>query len=399
MRFRTLLAGVLAPILLWVVLPVGTLGQSDLGEIQERIDSTQGAIERKRGAERVLSTEISRYNARIGELQGSITTLTTKVTRIQVDLDRKQALLDDIQSDLRYQRARMVRLKARLAVARKTLSRRLVELYQSDRPDLMTVLLNSKGFADLIEREEFIRRIGEQDRKIIELVAAAKQDATESEAKLDDLEKRQRRITAEVLVQRDEIAEARGQLVDRRSGYEGQRAARARVLGSVREEREHLEGSLDDLEAQEAKIVNALAVAAGNLPAGPIRSGSGSMVWPVNGPITGVFGEPRPSHYHQGLDIAAPEGTPIRAADSGTVSLIQSTGSSGGYGNFTCVSHSSGLATCYAHQVRFGTSMGARVARGQVIGYVGNTGNSFGAHLHFEVRVGGGSAVDPMNYL
>ena len=399
MRFRTLLAGVLAPILLWVVLPVGTLGQSDLGEIQERIDSTQGAIERKRGAERVLSTEISRYNARIGELQGSITTLTTKVTRIQVDLDRKQALLDDIQSDLRYQRARMVRLKARLAVARRTLSRRLVELYQSDRPDLMTVLLNSKGFADLIEREEFIRRIGEQDRKIIELVAAAKQDATESEAKLDDLEKRQRRITAEVLVQRDEIAEARGQLVDRRSGYEGQRAARARVLGSVREEREHLEGSLDDLEAQEAKIVNALAVAAGNLPAGPIRSGSGSMVWPVNGPITGVFGEPRPSHYHQGLDIAAPEGTPIRAADSGTVSLIQSTGSSGGYGNFTCVSHSSGLATCYAHQVRFGTSMGARVARGQVIGYVGNTGNSFGAHLHFEVRVGGGSAVDPMNYL
>jgi len=399
MRLRTFLAGVLAPFVLWVILPVGTLGQSSLNEIQERIDSTQGKIERKRGSERVLSTDIARYNARIGELQGSITTLTAKVTRIQVDLDRKQSLLDDIQSDLRYQRARMVRLKARLEVARRTLSRRLVELYQSDRPDLMTVLLNSKGFAELIEREEFIQRIGEQDRKIIELVAAAKQDATSSEAKLEGLEKRQRKITAEVLGQRDEIAEARGQLVDRRSGYEGQRAARARVLGSVREEREHLEGTLDDLEAQESKIVNALAVAAGNLPAGPIRSGSGSMIWPVNGPITGVFGESRPGHLHQGLDISAPDGTPIRAADSGTVSLIQSEAASGGYGNFTCVSHSSGLATCYAHQSRFGTSMGARVARGQVIGYVGNTGHSFGAHLHFEVRVGGGSAVNPMNYL
>jgi murein DD-endopeptidase MepM/ murein hydrolase activator NlpD len=263
---------------------------------------------------------------------------------------------------------------------------------------MVTVLLNSKGFADLIEREEFIRRIGEQDRRIIELVADAKLDATESEAKLEDLEKRQRSITAEVLEHRNEIADAREQLVDQRSGYENQRAKRAAVLGSVREERQHIEGELDDLEAQEAKIQNALAAASGNLPVGPIRAGSGSMVWPVNGTITGVFGESRPGHLHQGIDIAAGEGTPIVAADSGTVSLIQSEAASGGYGNFTCVSHSSSLATCYAHQSRFGTSMGARVSKGQVIGYVGNTGHSFGAHLHFEVRING-VATNPMNYL
>jgi murein DD-endopeptidase MepM/ murein hydrolase activator NlpD len=399
MRSRALLLGILMPLALWVVLPVGSLGQAKLEELQERIQATERRIDPLRGKERVLSTQISRYNARIGELQGSISELTARVTRIQVDLDRKQALLSRIQSDLRFQRARMVRLRARLAEAKGILSRRLGELYRADRPDLMTVLLNAKGFADLIEREEFIRRVGEQDRKIIDLVVTAKADATSSAARLADLEERQRKITAEVLGQRDELADARSELVDKREGWESQRAQRASVLGNVREEREHLEGELDDLQAQEDKIRNALAVAAGNLPAGPIRAGSGSMVWPVNGTITGVFGEPRPGHYHQGLDIAAPEGTPIRAADSGTVSLIQSTASSGGYGNFTCVSHPSGLATCYAHQVRFGTSMGARVSRGQVIGYVGNTGNSFGAHLHFEVRPGGGAAVNPMNYL
>jgi murein DD-endopeptidase MepM/ murein hydrolase activator NlpD len=70
----------------------------------------------------------------------------------------------------------------------------------------------------------------------------------------------------------------------------------------------------------------------------------------------------------------------------------------GGYGNYTCVQHTSSLASCYAHQVRYGTSVGANVSKGQVIGYVGNTGNSFGAHLHFEARVGG-SPVNPMNYL
>lgn len=398
MRYRALLAGVVVPIVLWVVLPVGTLGQSRLNELQDKIQSTQGKIDAKRGTERVLTNQISAYNARIGELQGSITTLTGRVTRLQVDLDRKQALLSRIQSDLRFQRARLTRLRARLLVARRTLSKRLVELYQSDRPDLVTVLLNSKGFADLIEREEFIRRIGEQDRDIIDLVATAKRDATDSEARLEDLEVRQRKITAVVLERRDEIAAARGELVDKREGYESQRQKRANVLGSVREERHHLEGALDDLEAQEAKIQNALAAAAGNLPAGPIRAGSGSMVWPVNGTITGVFGESRPGHLHQGIDIAAGEGTPIVAADSGTVSLIQGVSSSGGYGNFTCVSHSASLATCYAHQSRFGTSMGARVSKGQVIGYVGNTGHSFGAHLHFEVRIGG-SAVNPMSYL
>lgn len=398
MRSRVLLAGVLTPILLWVILPVGTLGAPRLSEIQERIEEAQRKIDRKKSTEGVLSTEISRYNARIGQLQGSITSLTVRVTRLQTDLDKKRALLSSIQSDLRYQRARLVRLRARLIVAMRTLSRRLVELYQSDSPDLVSVIINSKGFADLIEREEFIRRIGEQDRKIIDLVATAKQDATQSEARLEDLEKRQRKITAEVLEDRNEIADAREELVDQRSGYENQRAKRARVLGSVREERDHLEGQLDDLAAQEAKIRNALSVAAGNLPAGPIRAGSGSMIWPVNGTVTGVFGEPRPGHLHSGLDIAAPGGTPLRAADSGTVSLMQDIGASGGYGIFTCVSHSASLATCYAHQSRFGTSMGARVAKGQVIGYVGNTGNSFGDHVHFEVRVNG-SAVNPMNYL
>jgi murein DD-endopeptidase MepM/ murein hydrolase activator NlpD len=400
MRFRALLAGVVLPIALWSVLPVGTIAQSDLGEIQEKIDATQRKVQAKRGSERVLTTEISSINRRIGALQGDITSLTTKVTTLQADLDRKRAVLSKTQSELRYQRARLVRLKVRFRQARQVLARRLVELYQSDRPDLVTVLLNSKGFADLIEREEFIRRIGEQDRKIIDIVAAAKRDATSLEAHLQVLEKRQREVAAQVLERRNEIAAARGELLDKREGFASERAKRASRLGSIRAERHALEGDLDDLVAQEQKIQNALAAAAGlpTLPAGPIRSGSGSMIWPVNGTITGNFGEQRPGHVHQGIDIAAAEGTPIRAADSGTVSLIQSEAASGGYGNFTCVSHSSSLATCYAHQSRFGTSMGARVARGQVIGYVGNTGHSFGAHLHFEVRING-VATNPLNYL
>ena len=118
------------------------------------------------------------------------------------------------------------------------------------------------------------------------------------------------------------------------------------------------------------------------------------MIWPVNGPVTSPFG-PRWGRLHAGIDIGAPEGTPIRAADDGRVVLA---GPQGAYGLYTCVQHSGALSTCYAHQSSIGTSVGASVSKGQVIGAVGNTGRSFGAHLHFETRVSGGP-VNPFNYL
>jgi murein DD-endopeptidase MepM/ murein hydrolase activator NlpD len=167
----------------------------------------------------------------------------------------------------------------------------------------------------------------------------------------------------------------------------------------VRADRSHLQDHVDDLEAASNRIARQLNVAQRNNAGGlPIRQGSGSMIWPVNGPITGAFGEQRPGHIHAGIDIAAGIGTPIHAADDGRTVLMQGIGASGGYGNYTCIQHSASLSTCYAHQSRFGTSMGASVNKGQVIGFVGNTGHSFGAHLHFEVRVNG-VPVSPLGYL
>jgi murein DD-endopeptidase MepM/ murein hydrolase activator NlpD len=97
---------------------------------------------------------------------------------------------------------------------------------------------------------------------------------------------------------------------------------------------------------------------------------------------------------HEGIDIAAPAGTPIRAVTNGNVVLAAPTS---GYGNYTCIDHGGGLASCYAHQSSYAVTSGS-VRQGQVIGYVGCTGHCFGDHLHFEVRING-SAVDPMGYL
>jgi murein DD-endopeptidase MepM/ murein hydrolase activator NlpD len=382
------------------VLPLSSSGQSkreELSKLQSRIAEARKKIGRKKGTERVLSSEIAGYTRRIGRLQGRIRTLSTRQERIQADLDAKRAELERLRTELRSERARLVRLRKRLNETRRMLRTRLVEIYKSERPDVITVILNSNGFADLLERGEFIKRISDQDRRIVTIVGNAKVDSVRSERRLNRLETRQQVVTEIVQKRRDEIASVRMELVGTRVGYARTKAGKAAALDKVRGDRRSLEKHVDSLQAASNRIAAQLnqVQQSGDFP---IRQGSGSMIWPVNGPITGVFGEARPGHMHAGVDIAAPSGTPIHAADDGRVVLMQGVGASGGYGNFTCMQHSASLSTCYAHQSSFGTSLGASVNKGQVIGFVGNTGHSFGAHLHFEVRVNG-TPVNPMGYL
>jgi murein DD-endopeptidase MepM/ murein hydrolase activator NlpD len=401
MRVRVLLAAVALPLVLWAVLPLPSSGQSkqqELQELQRKIDRARDKIGRKKGTERVLTTQISAYNRRIRRLQSKIGTLQTRQERVQVDLDAKRSELESLRGDLRSERARLVRLRARLDETRRLLRVRLIEIYKAEPPDVVTVILNSDGFADLLERTEFIRRISNQDRNVVNIVRAAKADSVSGEKKLSKLEARQRLVTQIVQKRRDEIASVRMDLVGTRVGYTRTKNGKAAALGGVRDDRRRLERHADGLQAASNKIAGQLAAAQGQYAGDlPIKRGNGSMIWPVNGALGSPFG-PRWGRLHAGIDIPASEGTPIRAADAGRVVLMQGTGASGGYGNYTCVQHTATMSSCYAHQSRFGTSQGARVSQGQVIGFVGNTGNSFGAHLHFEVRVNG-SPVDPMGYL
>jgi murein DD-endopeptidase MepM/ murein hydrolase activator NlpD len=193
------------------------------------------------------------------------------------------------------------------------------------------------------------------------------------------------------------LESTRASLETRQGELIAARAARRSSLDSIRGEIHQHEEVAAELRAE---IQAQLAAATGGmpLPAGPLPSPSAAgLIWPVEGTLTSPFGY-RWGRMHEGIDIAAPEGTPIMAAASGTVVLMQSEASSGGYGNYTCIDHGGGLATCYGHQSSFATSEGASVSQGEVIGYVGNTGHSFGAHLHFEVRIEG-VPTDPLGYL
>lgn len=129
--------------------------------------------------------------------------------------------------------------------------------------------------------------------------------------------------------------------------------------------------------------------------AAPLTSaGAGKLAWPVDAPISSRFG-PRWGRMHSGLDLAAAQGTPVQAAAPGRV---KSASFDGGYGNLVVIQHPDGSETRYAHMASLGVKAGQTVGAGDKVGTVGNTGNSTGPHLHFELRVDG-QPRDPLKSL
>jgi murein DD-endopeptidase MepM/ murein hydrolase activator NlpD len=382
----------LAALVLISLAPARSRGQS-LGEIQGKLQSTRAKLDHARGREQVLTSDISALSGRIRTLEGEIAGYRNKELRAQTVLDARRAELAKVKARYDREYARYVLLRKKLAKAQGLLAKRLVQIYKSDQPDLVTVLLESDGFQDLLVRDDYMNRIGEQDSMIVDRVRKLKAESQQKKELLGKLKAQSEAAVAEIAAKRQELAQARAGIESRQGALAGAREQKRGSLSNIRESRHSLEGDLAALEAASAQVTAQLQ-GSGNAPAGPIRQGSGGFIWPVNGPVVSPFGM-RWGRLHAGIDIAVPAGTPIRASKSGTVAIA---GWVGGYGNYTCINHGGGIATCYAHQSSIGVSVGQSVKQGQVIGSSGCTGHCFGPHVHFEVRING-SPVDPMGYL
>ena len=207
---RILLVAAAFPLVVWAASPFvsqATSPSSKLDRIQNQIQRTQGRIGRKKGTERVLTTQIATYTGRIRRLQAQITKLQRRQASAQSDLTASRTRLERTQVELRAERARLVRLRARLKVVRAGLATRLRELYTADHLDVVTVILDAKGFADLLERGEFLQRVSEQDQRIFKAVAAAKAATERSERRLSALQQRQLSLTQRIQSRVNEIVD------------------------------------------------------------------------------------------------------------------------------------------------------------------------------------------------
>lgn len=261
--------------------------------------------------------------------------------------------------------ARLTRTRLRQTHTQKLLANRMRILYRDPGVELVDVVLGSADFQELVTMLDYISRVGEADAELILELKRLKRQLAADKRQLRRLETEQRVRVRELKSRADKL--------------EAQLEAQKEMYARLRR----------------AAMVEAQASSARGGGPTVVISASGDWVFPVAGPhsYSNDWGNPRSGgRSHKGCDIFAPFGTPVVAVVAGHV-----TTRSGGLGGLAIwLSGSDGNEYYYAHLQGFAVG-GGSVSKGQVIGYVGNTGNASGGapHLHFEIHPGGGPAVNP----
>jgi murein DD-endopeptidase MepM/ murein hydrolase activator NlpD len=371
-------------------------------QVDERIGTLRERVAEQEAREGILTEELSAAAGRVRELEAGVQGQGARLGVLEQQLASARARLARLETTFRDQSRRLERLRREHRAAIGTLERRVRAIYLADEPNVLSFVLGTTSFTDLIDNLELLGRIGRQDKRIVERVASARAGLADARrrtaAARDEAAELERGVAARTSEQRAVVA----RLATSRDALLTAQAERRAALGSIEESQEEVLAEIDALEAQSAALAAAIRAAqaeaaaqAGAPAAAPVvGGGNGILSWPVSGPVTSGFG-PRWGRMHEGIDIAVPTGTPVGASAPGTVIYA---GWLGGYGNLVVVDHGNGLSTAYAHNSTLLLGVGASVGTGTTVALSGNTGNSSGPHVHFEVRVGG-SAVDPLGYL
>ena len=355
-----------------------------LGDVQARIAAA-------RAKEARLTARISDVTKQIRSLEAKVGDVSQKLSVLERDLALHQRRLDRLNALFSFETERVNFLRSQYAKVLRQLNLRMIDIYETHDPTLVEVILESTSFQDVLDQLHYLDAIARQDNRITNTVAAARDKVQVAREQTKAIRARVHSETQVIAVRTQQQRIAKSELLLSQGSLVGKRKRQKGQLASTRAQERAFIGEANALAAQDARVRAQLAAAQGASDTTPSAAG---LIWPVNGPVTSPFGY-RWGRLHAGIDIGVPEGTPIHAAAAGTVVLAAWTG---GYGNYTCIDHGGGLATCYAHQSAYAVSTGAHVSQGQVIGYVGSTGHSFGPHLHFEVRING-VPVDPLGYL
>jgi len=244
------------------------------GDLQSQIDSSRSAVDS-------LRSSIAAETARIRQTAGGLAAAQQRLSSIQAELSAREAQLRSVQGALLAARDHLVELENRLRRASQALAANLRAAYESGRPDLVSVILESHGFSDLLERVNFMQRIGHQDAQIVGDTRVARAEVFKEAQRLAALERRDRALTNEILAQRNQVAAIRAALLNRQIEQLGNRASDTAKL-------HRLNSRLGALEARAAAQARAAAAAAAPVVVGSISVNAGGMVQPPPGAPTAI---------------------------------------------------------------------------------------------------------------
>jgi murein DD-endopeptidase MepM/ murein hydrolase activator NlpD len=412
--------------------PTGSVGADELSDARARQDALQKQLRDQRAQvaqinnlQAELSTQIDSTKAQLNGINADLATVKTSINSMsaKIDVVRRNYIAQVAQLqqlDIQLDRITVEEsvMTVNLRTRKDILAERLRQAYDTDRTSMLETFLSAGSFTDVLSSVSYSIDVGEQDKALAVQIAqdqatlaAVHESALETRAATDDL----RIATAAQKVKLDaalkELKAAQKQLKQLEADTAQALAVQNAAYRKLAANKHNLAKAIAIAAHQKAILARrvsdlvAAAYAHGNIPS----QYNGTLIWPMNGTVSQPFGctgmtwEPplgSCAHFHQGIDIVAPEGTAIHASGNGTVVYCGWNYADGADPAWiVIIAHSQALETWYAHmKPNCPAPQGSHVHSGQIIGHEGNTGHSTGAHLHWAVRLNG-NFVNPLLFL
>lgn len=342
-------------------------------EYQEKLDKTQDKIADKKAYSETLTKQVNNLNQQISASQNEISSLNNTIAE-------KQGIIDEAEE----------KIKDRLDILKK----RIRAIYMAGETSDLEILLGAKDFSDFLNKYDLVKTLSDYDQDLISGIQTELDQVSDEKAILES--------------KKGELQDAKDVLDKKQSKLQDLLDENEEVLASLYDDETDLQSMIDNTNKQEAEIqarLNAYYAAQNKQPenTGNVNVSPSGFAWPTPGfyYVISPWNENR-GYSHKGIDITGSGimGATTVASFSGTVITSNnscshnwgkngSCGCGGGYGNYVLIDHGNGKSTIYAHLSSVTVSAGAYVSKGQTIGYVGSTGWSTGAHLHYETRING----------
>lgn len=376
--------------------------QSKLDDLHSEIDDIQAQVD-------ILNDRIDILNGDISSLNGSIETVTTEIQNINT-------MIADIE-------VQIADGEALIADTREQLLMRIRENYMAGGGSTLEILFTAEDLTSFLTRKELVAQVSENDSALIADLTGKLVELNSLETQLEtektELEAKKKQLAADM----DTLTARQNDLESSMDTQEAKKKEATEKYEEVEVILEQLDEDSDEYKAiikrqqEERKIIEAQIDAyikehgstVGDTPDEEYNN-DGDMLWPVPGSTRITAGYPAYSNgsAHWGIDIVrtdvTTEGSPFRAAQGGEVIIAANDGNwNYGFGNYCVIDHGDGTQTLYAHAKTLYVSKGDVVQKGEKIGAIGETGNTTGPHLHFEVRIkksdGSVSRVQPLDYV
>ena len=378
----------------------------NVSELKKSIEQKQQEIKDAQNQKKKLQSGLTDVKSVISSLEKSKSDLSAYVSQLDTNLSAVQAKITELTEMITHKETEITQTKAELeeALAQEeaqyeAMKGRIKSMYERGDNFYLEAVLTSKSFGDMLNRADYVERLSASDKRILEEFKATREYVEVCKAQLESeqelLEEAKKDVEAEQASLQSLISQKEAEI----TAYEADISNREQLVKEYEAEIAAQNAEIKELES----IAKTLQKQLEQVNGGQKKKYDGGMfAWPAPSytRISDDYGyriHPilKTQQFHNGVDMAAPGGSPILAAYNGTVVAAAYSST---MGNYVMIDHGDNLYTIYMHASALYVSQGAEVVKGQKIAAVGTTGRSTGNHLHFSVRLNG-SYVSPWNYL